>query len=74
MEKKPQKRLIDSIVILNTAIVAYYLPIRFTGLLILQSARRPVGREKVLYVPSPPPYRHLQHDVASTANLNHYQP
>ena len=46
---KTKKHLIDSVAILKTAAVAYYLLIRPQGLLILQSARRPVGREKVLY-------------------------
>jgi hypothetical protein len=35
--------------ILKRAVFAYYLPIRLKGLLILQRARRPVSREKVLY-------------------------
>ena len=48
IRKKTKKRLIDSVVILNTAIVAYYLLIRLNMLLILQSTWRPVGREKVL--------------------------
>ena len=47
-KRKTKKRRIDSVAILNTAVVAYYLPIRLEGLLILQSARRLVGHEKVL--------------------------
>ena len=50
MEKEKTKKCpVDSVVVLNTAVVAYYLPIGLEGLLILQSARRPVGRGKVLY-------------------------
>ena len=45
---KTKKCLIDSVAILDTALVVCYLPIRLKGLLILQSARRLVGREKVL--------------------------
>ena len=40
----------DSVAILKVAAVAYYLLIRLEGLLYLQSARRPVGRERVLAV------------------------
>jgi hypothetical protein len=43
---KTKEHLIDSVAILKRAIFAYYLLIRLEGLLILQSARRPVGREK----------------------------
>ena len=46
---KTKEHLIDSVAILNTAVIAHDLPIRLEGLLILQSAWRPVGREKVLY-------------------------
>ena len=46
-ERKIKKRLIDSVAILNRAVVAYYLLIRLEGLL-MQSARHPVGREKAL--------------------------
>ena len=46
---KTKKRQRYSVVILNTVIGAYYLLTRLKGLLILQSARRPVGCEKVLY-------------------------
>ena len=40
----------NSVAILKTAAAAYHLPIRLKGLLVLQSARRPVGLEKMLYV------------------------
>ena len=40
---------IDSVATWTTAIVTYYLPIRLEELLILQSARHPVGCEKMLY-------------------------
>ena len=49
----------DSVAILETAAVAYHLPIRLKGPLILQSARRPVGREKMLY----------SHRMKTTASL-----
>ena len=48
MKTKTRKCLIDSVVILSTAIVAYYLLTRLKGLLILQNARRLVGCEQVL--------------------------
>ena len=48
-KKEIQKVSNRQVAILNTAVVAHYLQIRLKGLLILQSARRPVGREKVLY-------------------------
>ena len=44
-----EKRPIDSVAVLKTAVVTYHLLIRLKRLLILQSARRPVGRGKVLY-------------------------
>ena len=47
-EKETKKRPIDSVAILSTAVVAYHLPTRLEGLLVLQSPRRPVSREKVL--------------------------
>lgn len=53
-KETPKKRLIDNVAILNTAVVAYHLLARLEGFLILQSARRPVGREKVLYNDIPP--------------------
>jgi hypothetical protein len=46
--KETQKGLIDSVAIPKRAVSADYLLIRLEGLLILQSARRPVGREKAL--------------------------
>ena len=49
-KRKTKKRLIDSVAILNTGVVAYHLPIRLEGLLVLQSARRPVSLEMVLYM------------------------
>ena len=48
-KRKSIKRLIDSVAILNTAAVAYYLLVRLERLLALQSAQRPVSRAKVLY-------------------------
>ena len=44
-KKETKKRLIDSVAILNRAVVTYYMLIRLKGLLILQSARRLVGCE-----------------------------
>ena len=46
---KTKKHLIDSVAISNTAVLAYHLPTILESLLILQNARRPAGREKVLY-------------------------
>lgn len=47
-KRKTKKRPMDSVIILNAAVVAYHLPIRLGGLLVLQSVRRPIGRGKEL--------------------------
>jgi hypothetical protein len=47
-KKETQKGLIDSVAISKKAVFACYLLTRLGGLLILQSAQRPVSREKAL--------------------------